>query len=82
MKEGMGGGKEHEAPTHLINLPMLHALPKIIAEVLRRLTASLLVCSRSQTHVSTNENENEQASLKKATKFGLFQGIKFLLSSQ
>ena len=47
MKEGRGGGKEREEPTHLIeNLPMLHALLKIIAEVLRRLTASLLVCSR------------------------------------
>ena len=32
MKKGRGGGKEREAPTHLIGiseLPMLHVLPKI-----------------------------------------------------
>ncbi len=32
MKKGRGGGKEREAPTHLLksqNLPMLHTLLKI-----------------------------------------------------
>ena len=35
MKEGMGRGKEHEVPTHLIkiqNLPMLHASLKYQAD--------------------------------------------------
>ena len=43
MKEGRGGGKEREAPTHLIEIskfPMLHALLKIIG------------ASRSEPHTS------------------------------
>ena len=46
MREGRGGGKEREAPTHLIkiqNLPMLHVLLKI-GKTTRYLAKKMAVC--------------------------------------